>query len=148
MSEVAKRQAGAPSKRTPEIRKRLIDCIARGVPMTWAARAVGIAYSTFCAWRADDPTLDDEIESAVAAAIEKRLGVIEKAADLGDTGCAKWLLEHLHPQFFSRSRVEITGADGAPLAAGIQLYLPEKKVPSVEVEPAKALQIKSDGTDH
>jgi len=148
MSEVIKRPRGAPTKRTPETATRLCEAVARGLPFTYACRVAGISYSTFCAWRNEDKELDDQLELAVASAVEKRLAVIEKAADLGDTGCARWLLEHLHPQFFARNRIEITGADGAPLAAGIQLYLPKKQLPAVEIEAPKALEAPANGQAH
>ena len=53
-----------------------------------------------------------------------------------DWRCAAWYLEHVHPESFARNRIELSGPDGAPLAAGVQLYLPKKDgAPVVECEP-------------
>jgi hypothetical protein len=35
-------------------------------------------------------------------------------------------LEHLHPGAYARNRLEVTGADGAPLAGAVAVYLPQK----------------------
>ncbi|HXE41971.1 MAG TPA: hypothetical protein VN516_03015 [Candidatus Baltobacteraceae bacterium] len=53
---------------------------------------------------------------------------IESASDSGEWRAAAWLLEHCNPEKFARNRIEVTGADGSPIAAGmIQIYLPRKE---------------------
>src|SRR5260370_26628761 len=98
-------EGGRPSKFNPETRARLIELVAKGLPFRHACNAAGISTQTFVTWRDQYPDFGEEIERAVALAIEKRLDVIEKAAKLGDTGCARWLLEHLHPESYARSRI-------------------------------------------
>jgi hypothetical protein len=91
---------------------------------------------SFNTYKKNNPDFVLEIEEAVAAAIEKRLAIIEKAADLGDVNSAKWFLERVHYQSFGRNRVEVTGADGSPLAAAIAVYLPKKDgaLPTVTID--------------
>jgi transposase-like protein len=126
---------GRPSKFTPDTRRRLIELIATGVPVTHAARAVGVSYESFNNYRKQHAGFAEEIETSVSAAIEKRLNVIQKAADAGDVNSAKWLLEHLHPQHFARNRIEVSGVDGSPLTAAIAVYLPQKNGgPATEVQ--------------
>lgn len=133
---------GRPTKFTAVTRRRLIDAVAKGLPFRHACAASGLSYATFCEYRNAHSEFNDEIEKAVALAIEKRLAIIEKAANLGDVGCAKWLLEHLHPENFSRNRIEVTGADGSPFTGIIGIYLPAKDVAqhSANIEPRKAIE--------
>jgi len=138
----AKRKSGRASKFTPETRKRLIKLVARGLPFTHAASACGISHQSFITYRREHPDFAAQIERAVAVAIEKRLETIQHAADLGDVQSAKWLLEHLHPEFFARNRIELTGVDGKSLTAAVAIYLPQKDnaVPTVEVNPPKQIE--------
>jgi|GEM_PF-1871918 len=128
MSETTppEKRLGRPTKFTPETRVRLVELVARGLPFSHACHAAGVSFQSFSTYRDQHPDFREEIERAVAVAIEKRLKIIERAADAGDVNSAKWLLEHLHPQFYARNRIEITGADGAPLAGSVAVYLPQK----------------------
>jgi hypothetical protein len=58
--------------------------------------------------------------------VEKRLKKIEDASNAGDWRASAWLLEHCQAQYFARNRIEVTGADGAPLTGAIAVYLPQK----------------------
>ena len=51
--------------------------------------------------------------------IERRLKAIEAAQAGGDWRASAWILEHCHPQHFSRNRIEVTGADGGPLTGAV-----------------------------
>jgi hypothetical protein len=120
------KKVGRRSKFTVKLRTRLVELIGRGLPYGHACSAVGISFASFSSYRNLHPDFADQIEQAVGDAIENRLAIIERAANLGDTGCARWLLEHLHPQHFARSRLEISGLDGSPLAGAVAVYLPKK----------------------
>ena len=48
---------------------------------------------------------------------------------------------HRHPEQFARNRIELTGADGLPLAVGIGIYLPRKD--GNEIKPLPTIM-----TDH
>jgi hypothetical protein len=138
------KQLGRPTKFTPETRQRLIELVARGLPFNHACHAAGVSFQSFSTYRSEHPDFREEIEQAVAIAIERRIKIIEKAADDGDVNSAKWLLEHLHPQHFARNRIEITGADGSPLAGAIAVYLPKKdgdtSEPPVTVDATKEIE--------
>ena len=123
------------------MRARLVHLVGLGVPYSHAARACGISTQTFITWRNEYDDFRGEIEQAVAAAIEKRLKIIEDAAEKGDARAAMWMLERLHPQHFARNRIEVTGADGAPLTGAIALYLPQKDGGQVvTLDTAKEIQ--------
>lgn len=133
---------GRLTKFTPECRARLLKLVAAGVPYNHACRVVRISFSAFCNYRDRNPDFREEMEQAVSAAIEKRLAKIEAASDAGDWRASSWLLEHIFPADFSKTRIEVTGADGAPLAGQIQILLPAKDgtaPPTVIVEQPKEI---------
>lgn len=117
------KKVGRRSKFTAKLRTRLVELIARGLPYGHACSAAGISFASFSSYRNLHPDFADQIEQAVSVAIERRLAVIEKAANLGDTSCAQWLLIHLHPQFFARNRLEISGPDGQPLTGQVAVLV-------------------------
>lgn len=128
------RSNGRPVKFTAELQARCCELVALGLPLSKASSALGISFETLRQHRAANEEFRQGLERAVAGAIEKRLSIIQRAADLGDVEAAKWMLVHLHPEHFSRNRIEITGADGAPLSVGIGVYLPAKDgSPPIEV---------------
>jgi hypothetical protein len=136
-------RAGRPSKFTPATIKRILRCLYRGMPLRLAAQAASISTQGLINHRRANPRFEDAVQKAIARGVEVRLKKIEQASDAGDWRAAAWLLEHCQPQHFARNRLEVTGADGAPLAAGVQLYLPQKEAPLVQVaepvEEARAL---------
>jgi hypothetical protein len=122
----AKSKGGRPTLLDDSHRRnRLIGLIARGVPMVHACSACRVNYQTFLNYREKNPGFREELEEAVAAAIEKHLERIEAAAKT-DWRSAAWMLEHVHPEHFAKNRIEITGANGGPIAGAIALYLPQK----------------------
>jgi hypothetical protein len=132
-----RRRIGAPSKYTPQTRARLVELVKKGVPFRHACNAVRISYQSFCDYREQHPDFREEIERGVSNAIEKHLDLISKAAETGDVQSSKWLLEHLHPEFFAKTRIELSGPDGSPLAGAIAVYLPQKDTapePTVTVD--------------
>jgi hypothetical protein len=117
---------GAKTIRTPEMAQLLSACVAKGLPYIMCCSVAGISRSAFFEWKSADPAFAEQLEQALARGALARLKVIEDGARQGDWRASAWLLEHCLPQHFARSRYELTGADGAPLTAGVQLYLPRK----------------------
>ncbi|MEO5804408.1 MAG: hypothetical protein ABIR24_12850 [Verrucomicrobiota bacterium] len=137
MSETKKivpKKIGRPSKFTATMRARLIRAVARGLPFSMACSAAGICHQTLCDYRRQHPKFAAQIEKAVALAVEKRLKIIEASARLGDVNSAKWMLEHLHPSLFARSRIEISGVNGSPVSVGYVVFLPPKDADVITVE--------------
>jgi hypothetical protein len=134
-------KGGRPTKLTPELRKKLVDCISRGVPASHACKGVGISFATYQNWRRDHEDFDLEIDQAIAASMERLLEIVEKAAVI-DASKATWLLEHRWPEHFARNRIELTGAGGQPLASQI-IFLPPKN----KVEDSPPLAIPATVTD-
>jgi hypothetical protein len=117
------------------------------MPFNFACSVAGIAISVFHDWRNQDPAFKEDIEAAIARGVDSRLKTIEESA-AGDWRAAAWLLEHCQPQHFAKNRLEITGADGAPLSAGIQLYLPRKDNGAAMVHVAPEARALTEGSTH
>jgi hypothetical protein len=110
------RRKGRPTKFVPALRKRLVEIISIGTPLRFACAACRISYASFCEYRIAHPDFDNEIEAARAASIEKHLRNIIAAAEAGSTADSRWYLERCFPAEFGRTKLEVTGADGEPLA--------------------------------
>src|ERR1035441_4270306 len=67
----------------------------------------------------------------VARGVDARLKRIVEATST-DWRAAAWLLEHCQPQHFGKTRLEVSGTDGAPLIAGVTLFLPRKEGATIE----------------
>jgi hypothetical protein len=127
LTKAPERKVGRPIKFDARTRRRLIEAIGAGVPICHACAVCRVSKSGFHEYRASHPKFAALIEAATAKAIEKHLRLIIKAAENGDTANSRWFLERVHSQHFGRTKLEITGADGSPLAAGVMLYLPQKE---------------------
>jgi hypothetical protein len=112
MSSKTKLPMGRPTKFTPETRARLVQLISRGVPYRHACSAVRISYQSFVSYRHDHSDFAEEIEEAVGQAIEKRLIKIEAASAAGDWRADAWILEHIFPENFAKSRIQVEVAGG------------------------------------
>ena len=135
-----KRKPGRPTKFTPAMRKRILRCLTGGMPISLAASAAGTCYQSIVTWRAANPEFDSAISEAIALGIEKRLAVIEMANDESDWRAAAWLLEHCQPEHFAKNRIEITGANGGPLAGAVGSFRPRKDGTTETVVEVNAAQ--------
>ena len=124
-----KRRRGQPTKWTPPLIRRLLRTIGRGVPFNHACRACGVSVSSFCEKRNSDPGLQAKVEGAVSRAVERRLRVIQNAADTGDWRAAEAWLRLVLPAEYGRQRLELSGVDGGPLAQiAVVLQWPHQQI--------------------
>ncbi len=140
---------GRPTKFTPATVRRILRCVGKGMPLTHAANASGVSFHSLNTYRNTHPEFADQLAKAISKAVEMRLEVIEQALDSQDESIrlrsAQWYLEHVHPEAFARNRIEVTGADGAPLAGAVAIYLPRKDgdangAPTVTVNARKEIE--------
>jgi len=131
-----KNKNGRPTKFTRQTRARVLSCVKKGMPLVHAANAAGISFMSLNTYRQKNLKFADALAQAISKGVEKRLEVIERATQSQDEGirlrAACWFLEHTQPSHFARNRIELTGADGQQLAAGVTLYLPQKETAPVE----------------
>ena len=113
---LTKPRPGRPFKFDAKTRRRLIAAIAAGVPVCHAVSACRVSKSGFHDYRNAHPKFAEAIERATGKAIEKHLRLIIQAAENGDVANSRWFLERVHPQHFGRTRLELSGPDGEPLA--------------------------------
>jgi len=127
----AKRGPGCPPKWTPRTVRTLLRCIERGMPYKHACHVVRISVSGFFAMKAKDAQFNARVQQALAKGIEERLAVVEACTKSEDPAialrAATWYLEHIAPEHFARNRIEVSGPDGAPLAAAVAIFLPQKQ---------------------
>ena len=126
---------GAPTKCTAETAARIFSAVSKGVPFGHAAKLAGICYTSFCNWRNKDAAFREQLDAAISLGVEKRLRMIQDAADAGDWRAAEAWLRLVLPMEYGRQRLELSGVDGAPLSAGVRLYLPAKNGAVIECEP-------------
>jgi hypothetical protein len=135
-----------PTKFTRRVVKRILKCLQRGMPLSLAANASGVSYATITKRRAESPKFAAALARAIARGADARLKKIEAASASGDWRASAWMLERCHPDHFGKSRLEVTGADGAPLTGVVAVYLPAKdqrngepRAITVEEPPKKEL---------
>ena len=134
----ARRNArGRKSKFNKATVEKICGGLSIGLPQHFAASLGGVTATTFHAWRNRYASFRKAVEEAIAKGMAYRLGVIQNALASNDENvrlrAATWWLEHCMPEHFAKNRIEVTGADGSPLAAGISLYLPKKETPPDQV---------------
>ena len=138
-------KTGRPTKFGPKLARRILRSVAMGVPATHVARAAGLSYQSLLNYQKLHPQFADAMAAAVSRGVEKRLEVVERATRSKDEAirlrAACWFLEHTQPAHFARNRIELTGADGSPLAAAVAIYLPKKdgEAPTVEMDAPKQI---------
>ena len=123
-----------------EVEERLISALSVGAYIETAVAYAGISKDTFYAWLkrgakerkriieekpepsdgyavSEAPFLkfSDAIERAIAGADIRDITIITRAAQSGAWQAAAWRQERKHPKMWGRQRIEVTGADGAPL---------------------------------
>ena len=127
---------GRPTKLTHELIERLCIVLRTGAYLDTAFKHVGICKATHHSWakagneelarraKGAKPRKSRDLhveflnatEKAMADAELLSLGHISKAASDGQWAAAAWKLERRSPEKWGRRRVEVTGADGVPVA--------------------------------
>ena len=112
--------AGRRSKYTPETVDKLTQAIRLGATYVLACNYAGISQETFSQWRNTKPEFSEAITQAEGDAAIKWLALIEKHAQ-EQPQWAAWKLERRYPEMYGRQRVEMTGAEGGPIATEITI---------------------------
>lgn len=108
---------------TPELTDAIVQYVAEGVPLRFAAQAVGIDVGTYYKWlhRGEREhggmyhEFATRVEQALGSAVAANVATVKKAAEK-QWQAAAWWLERVYPeQFGRRDAVALTGADGKPL---------------------------------
>jgi hypothetical protein len=106
-------EIGRPTKKTEQRTEALLQSLRAGASRQRAAALAGIHRDTLYEWMKQDPAFSDAIEKAEGDAEVRNVAIIQRAADT-TWQAAAWWLERKHKAEWS-SRIEQTGADGAPV---------------------------------
>lgn len=123
---------GRPTKYTPETVKKILEAIKLGVAYVDAANYGGIHIDTFHEWRKAYPDFSDAVDAASGQAVTACMAKIQKAATEGSWQASAWILERRHPDRYGRTRVELTGAEGGPVAVAANVVVVPKMADSAE----------------
>ena len=91
---------------TARTANKICRFIADGLPLQHAAALGGISKSSFHVWQNKNPKFAEAVEHARAAGLSQRLSVIAEAATT-DWRAAAWYAEHVFPDSFAKSRVQL-----------------------------------------
>ena len=105
--------AGRPTKYTEQTVAKLLEALRGGNTRRASCAVAGIDQSTLANWIKEYSDFSKAIEKAEGEAEAKMVSVIKLASDT-TWQAAAWWLERKHKAEWS-SRVEQTGADGAPV---------------------------------
>jgi len=123
---------GRPTKYTPDRVKKIIEAIKLGVAYVDAASYAGVGLATFNEWRDRYPEFAEAVEEAAGQAVVANMAKIQKAATEGSWQASAWILERRHPDRYGRTRVELTGAEGGPVAIAANVVVVPKMADSAE----------------
>lgn len=106
---------GRPLKAKPELIKAICDTIAKGMTIDKSCILHGVHRSMLDKWKKANSGILHLFEEAELKSENELVDIIRAAAP-GDWKAANWLLERRH-SWEQRTRAELTGKDGAALAA-------------------------------
>jgi hypothetical protein len=90
-TEIVAKQAGAVSKRTPEMLAKLEELIGDGLTQEQACSAAGISRPTLVRWRKADPDFEDRLTAARDKARRDALSMIKAAGRTDWRAAESWL---------------------------------------------------------
>ena len=95
--------AGRPTKRTPEVQRRLCDALAAGNTRRAACAFAGISDETLARWQSRFVDFADAVKKAEGDAEVRNVAIIARAAQSGSWQAAAWWLERRYPEAYGRS---------------------------------------------
>jgi len=99
------------SKRTPEVREKILQLLRAGNYQQEAFMAAGISKSTFYDWMGEDSDFSDAVKRAESEATAFHVAQILKAAREGTWQASAWYLERKFPDRWGRQDRRPEGTD-------------------------------------
>lgn len=124
-------------------REAYLRAIALGMTKTLAADAAGVDRTTPYKWM-EDPEFAERVADAEGQFLQRHFGVVTKAAAEGEWRASVWLLSINRPAECSTKRVELTGANGGPVAVDIDQARTLFRA-ALELTPEQRAAVRSSG---
>lgn len=119
-ARIIKARPGARLKATPEVIKKVLDAVEKGLPVDKAIMFSGVTEQALDRWKKANDSLLHLFRVAELKVEIELIGFVRNACPK-DWKAANWLLERRF-QWEQRTRAEVTGKDGAPLTVSHQLF--------------------------
>jgi transposase-like protein len=124
-------RTGRKPKLTPDLQKRFVDALLSGNFIDTACNYVGISPATYYDWmkqgeksnaKPEMLEFSEAVKRARAEAEVRNVSLINTAArDPRHWTAAAWFLERSYPTKWGRQqKVELTGANGAPISLEVE----------------------------
>lgn len=133
MQEYEKRLAGAPSKYTPEIGRKILEYMEQGYSLVAAAAHVEVGRSTVYNWKEEHP----EFKALIELGMSKRQAHWEKEALETQSGprvtmISKALAGTKDSSWSDSQSLEITGPGGSALFQQITFSILDSREPEIK----------------
>jgi hypothetical protein len=132
----AKRKAGRPTVRTRDALRLIVKAVADGCPLHGAASAAGVAYSTFCEWRRDDPDVERAILTAREKARQAALVKLREAGEKDWRATEAWL----RCAFPEDYRAKVENIQAVQIAQTITPVITPERLREIQERRAQALE--------
>lgn len=93
---------GRPTKRTPDVKGKILKALRDGNTRTAAAGAGGINQDTFFSWLREFPEFSESVKKAEAEAEAAHVAVVKKAGKDGTWQASAWWLERRRHEAWGR----------------------------------------------
>lgn len=128
-------KTGRPTKLTPEVQAAIVTAISVGNYLHHAAMYAGVSYHAVNYWckRGEKETTGmfrdflDAVKKAEGDAIARNVAIIQKAAKKSWQAAAWWLERKYSEDFALKTKQELTGKDGGPVAIQVIVSSPKAK---------------------
>lgn len=110
---------GRPSKLTPAVRKKVARLAPLGLTDKQFSAVLGVSESTFNLWKKDEDFSESLKFHKDDADIHVKQSLYAQALAGNPTACIFWLKNRQPAEW--RDRHELTGADGGPLNATVEV---------------------------
>lgn len=108
LPERSKREAGRPTKYSPEVVERLCAAVGDGLSIKSACIVAGISVTTLGEWRQKHPELDTRLTEARELGRQKALKAIKAAGERDWRAHAEWLKLSFASDYRGSTKIDVS----------------------------------------
>jgi len=120
-----------PTHRNDRVASKIIKNLKKGASYAIAAHMAGITVSQLEHWRKKDERFNNLCQKARGNRAMKLMGMIDKAAERGDSKAAQWLLGRTYPEYNDEQG---SSQGGITVVVNVPTPQPEKVVEGVIID--------------